>query len=160
MVEDYSGSDAVEIAVQIEKNGEAFYAKLAERAPQGEVKELFQYLAEAEKEHVATFQQILKEVFEYKPQDAFPEVFFVYMHELASQYVFTQKGKGEEVASSVKDFSEGIGVALGFERDSINFFEEVKKMVPEKDKGLIDKVIQEEKKHIKQLLDKKEVGGV
>ena len=70
------------------------------------------------------------------------------MNALALQYVFTKRDQGKGLASKVKDVVEGIDLGIKAEKDAIVFYEEMKRYVKEKDKGIIDELIQEEKKHL------------
>lgn len=157
MKEHYSGCEFVELGVQIEKNGVAFYNTLKELTDNEEASEVFQFLADAEKEHINVFQEILEQSCDLEPKEAYPEEYFAYMNALAGQYIFTKVDKGEELARSVKSYAEGLDLGIQFEKDSILFFEEARKFVPEKAKTLIDKLIIEEKKHLNILWDLK--GG-
>ena len=151
----FSSCEIVEMSIQIEKNGKDFYSAIAGKTEEPEVKKVFTYLAGEEEKHIEVFKGIFASTCDLSPEGAFPEDYFAYMNALAGQYVFTKKNKGAELAGSVGSRDEGIDVGITFEKDSILFFEEVKKAVPEKDRAAIDLLIEEEKKHLKQLLDLK-----
>jgi rubrerythrin len=77
------------------------------------------------------------------------------MNALASEYVFTQKDKGTHIAKTIKSDMEAINMGIGFEKDSIIFYEGMKKMVPEYDLEVLDELIAQEQKHLMQLLELK-----
>ncbi len=147
----FSGSEIVEIGVQIEKNGRDFYREVAECSADEAYKKVFKYLMEAEENHIEVFSRILSSVQSYEPPEAYPGEYFSYMKAMADEHVFTKKNAGCELGKKVKSGSEAIDIGMGFEKDSIKFYEGMKKVVPEKDHSLLDSLIGEEKKHLREL---------
>jgi rubrerythrin len=152
----FSGSEIVEIGVQIEKNGKDFYETVAGQAKDKKVKDIFLFLAAEEAKHMLVFQKILSQVEKYEPAEAYPGEYFSYMNALAGESVFTQKDKGREIAKKMKSDKEAIEIGINAEKDSIVFYEGVKKVVPVYDHAVIDEVIVQEQGHLKQLLELKE----
>ena len=153
----FAGSEIVEIGIQIEKNGRDFYTTMINKTKNEKAKEIFKFLAGEEEKHIVTFQKILVSVHKYEPAEAYPGEYFAYMKGLASEYVFTQENKGAEVAKNTKSDEEAIERGIQGEKDSITFYEGMKKVVPEYDYKVIDEVIGEEQEHLKKLLDLKKI---
>ena len=151
MAHKYAATEIVELGVQIERNGLQFYTILAENAANSDVAEIFRFLGEEEEKHIGIFQKILGTVQSYEPQASYPEEYFSYLHEIASEHVFTQVDKGAEVARTITGDVQAIDVALKFEDDSIRFFDAMKKIVPSDQNSLIDQLIEQEKKHVEKL---------
>jgi rubrerythrin len=151
----FAGSEIVEIGIQIEKNGRDFYNTLAKESKNQKTVEIFKYLAGEEEKHIAVFQKILGSVEKYEPPESYPTEYFAYMHALASEQVFTQKDKGEGVARAIKNDEEAIEKGIGFEKDSIIFYEGMKKAVPKYDHKVIDELITQEQSHLRKLSDLK-----
>jgi len=151
----FAGSEIVEIGVQIEKNGRDFYNTLASQSKSEKSKDIFKYLAEQEEKHMEVFQRILGSIEKYEPPEAYPGEYFAYMNALASESIFTKEGRGKEIAKKTKDDKEAIDIGIGVEKDSIVFYEGMKKAVPEYEQKVIDEVIMQEQGHLKQLLDLK-----
>lgn len=147
----FAGSEIVELGIQIEKNGRDFYNTLIGQSKNQNAKDIFKYLTGEEQKHIATFQKILNSVQKYEPQEAFPGEYFAYMNALASEYVFTQKDKGSQVAKDTKSDKEAIGLGIGFEKDSIIFYEGMKKVVPQHDYRLLDELVAQEQDHLRKL---------
>lgn len=147
----FAGSEIVEIGIQIEKNGRDFYSTLAMNSNNPKVKEICKYLAEEEDKHIAAFQKIFDSVEKYEPASAYPGEYFAYMNALASGYVFTQKEKGKIIAESIKSDKEALKRAIGFEKDSIVFYEGMKRVVPEYDQNILKELIAQEESHLAQL---------
>ena len=156
MVNIFAGSEIVELGIQIEKNGRDFYNALVEQLKNQKAKEAFKYLAGEEEKHIAVFQNILDSVHKYEPPESYPGEYFAYMNALARDYVFTQKDKGREIAKNVKGDKEAINLGIGFEKDSIIFYVGMKKVVPEYDHKIVDKLITQEQDHLRQLSELKE----
>ena len=156
MVNIFAGSEIVELGIQIEKNGRDFYNALVEQLKNQKAKETFKYLAGEEEKHIAVFQNILYSVHKYEPPESYPGEYFAYMNALARDYVFTQKDKGREIAKNVKGDKEAISLGIGFEKDSIIFYVGMKKVVPEYDHKIVDKLITQEQDHLRQLSELKE----
>ena len=148
----FSGCEIVEIGIQIEKNGYDFYAEIAKNTDDEKLKELYGFLACEEKSHIDAFKDIFKGLCDYSPEGAYPDEYFSYMNALASDHVFTKEGKGVELAKGVENVKDGLAIAVSFEKDTVIFFEEMKKLVPENEKQVIDRLIDEEKKHLKKLI--------
>ena len=151
----FAGSEIVEIGIQIEKNGRDFYNTLASQSKNQKAKDIFKYLAGEEEKHILVFQEILANVEKYEPPESYPGEYFAYMNALASEYVFTQKDKGKEIAQSIKTDKEAADLGIGFEKDSIIFYEGMKKVVPEYNHKIIDELIAQEQNHLRQLSDLK-----
>lgn len=150
----FKGSEIVQIAIQIEKNGEAYYTTLVKSLKDEKVKDLFQFLADEEKKHISVFENMLESVGRYQPRgESYPGEYEDYMKALAGSHVFTEEAAGEEAAQKVKTEVEAIDMALGFEKDSILFYTEMKKFVPESGHKILDSVIEEEREHLRKLSD-------
>jgi len=151
----FAGSEIVEIGIQIEKNGRDFYNTVEKKSKNQKASEIFKYLAGEEGKHIKVFQEILNKTEKYEPSGLDADEYFAYMNALASEYVFTQKDKGEQVAKTIKNDLEAVNMGIGFEKDSIIFYEGIKKAVPQYDINIIDKLIIQEQSHLRQLSDLK-----
>jgi len=152
----FAGSEIVELGIQIEKNGRDFYNALVEQLKNQKAKETFKYLAGEEEKHITVFQKILDSVHKYEPPETYPGEYFAYMNALARDYVFTQKDKGREIAKNIKGDKEAVNLGIGFEKDSIIFYVGMKKVVPEYDHKIADRLITQEQDHLRQLSELKE----
>ena len=147
----FSGSEIVEMAVQIEKNGRDFYNKMAVLSKNKDVKEIFEHLAGQEERHIRVFEDMLSAVKKYEPAEAYTDEYFSYMKALADEHVFTKKEKGSEIAKKVKDEKHAIELGIGFEKDSILFYHEMENFVPETERSIIENLLKEEQRHLKKL---------
>jgi rubrerythrin len=151
----FAGNEIVELGIQIEKNGKDFYDTLVNQSKNSQAKDIFKYLEGEEKKHIAAFQKILDAVHKYEPPESYPGEYFIYMNSLAKDYVFTKKDKGKEIARNTKSDKEAVDLGIKFEKDSIIFYEGMKKVVPEHQGKMVDKLVEQEKVHLYKLLELK-----
>jgi len=149
----FSGGELINIAIGIEKNGIAYYESLAKSTTDTSQKDSYNYLADMERKHMETFQNMLNSVGKYQPtytgEDE--EEYELYLKALVDSAVFTNDEVARQIAQKASSPSEAIQIALGAEKDSILFYSEMRDLVPEKDRPLIWGIINEEKSHIRQL---------
>lgn len=151
----FTGGEVVELGIQIEKNGKDFYNTLVQQSKNQKVKEVFRFLADEEERHITVFQKILEKAEKYEPVESYPGEYFAYMNALAGEYVFTQENKGEDIARNTKTDIEAVNLGIGFEKDSIIFYEGMKKVVQKNEQAVIDELISQEQAHLRQLSDLK-----
>ena len=152
----FAGSEIVEVGIQIEKNGKDFYEALTGQSKSEKSREIFKFLAEQEEQHIHVFQDILKAVHQYEPPESYPGEYFAYMKALASEHIFTKENKGKEIAGTVKTDAEAIDLGIKFEKESILFYEGMKKVVPENQIKPVDALIAQENNHLLKLYNIKE----
>lgn len=148
----HSGEEILEMAVILEERGFEFYTTYKENAKDDKIKELFQYLADEEANHKKTFQEFLdnlsKKEFTLTYSD---EEVLQYFSAIVDARVFDNPDFAIQLAKDTKDELEAVNLAIGFEKDSIVFYEGLMGLVNEKSKNTVTKIIEEEKKHIQNL---------
>jgi len=149
----FSPAEVVEMGIKIEENGKSFYDTVAKKSKNKNAQKVFELLATEEGNHIKRFEVILSQVKKYEPPEAYTEDYFSYIKSLSSEYVFTNKDKGEETARSAKTDKEALELGIGFEKQSILFYEEMKKFVLEGEQKIVSKLLEEEKEHLRKLND-------
>jgi rubrerythrin len=149
----FSGCEVAEIGIQIEINGRDFYQTLAKKSDNEEVKKVFTRLAAEEEKHIEVFKAIEASSCDFNDTGMYPDDYFAHLNALASEHVFTEEGKGIDVAKEVASHKEGIELAIRFEKESVDLFKSMLKVVPEKDQTLVNNLIEEETKHLKILIE-------
>jgi rubrerythrin len=148
-----SGSEVVELGIQIEKNGRDFYNTLAQQATDPKAQEVFKFLSREEEKHIKVFEGILGKTQRFEPQGLDAEDYYSYLTTLAGEYIFTRKDKGIEPAHLIKNDLDAIEKAVGFEKESIIFYSGIKMIVHDYDQGIVETLIIQEEHHLRQLLD-------
>jgi len=148
----FDASEIFQLAIRIEENGEKFYRQMSEKFDEPELKELFTFLAQEEVGHQKVYQEILSTFESYEPHESYPGEYFAYLRSYADNIIFSQK-EFEKRMNEIDNAYAAIEFAIGAELNSILYYQEVKKMVSEKNHEKIEKIINEERKHFVQLSD-------
>jgi rubrerythrin len=152
MNEPFTIQEIVEIAIEIEKNGEIFYRALSESSSTATLRDLFKYLSGEEKKHKIRFEEILKSVGGYQISEIYyADEYMGYMKALADEQVFKKGVSAIDVAKSVKSPKDAIEIAIDFEKDSIIFLHEMQDIINEDEKDTVKKLLNEERDHIRRL---------
>lgn len=150
----FTGSEILEMAVRIEENGVRFYTDAGKSAKSREVKDLFLQLAEEEKKHIKVFtgfKSLLPPDESLEGYDPFTGEASLYLNALADTEVFTRPGGGKDLSRKVKDEKDALGFAIQMEKDSLLFYYELQKMVRDKDRAVLDSLVEQEKEHFRKL---------
>ena len=145
-------NDIVELAMQLEKNGEAYYRAVAKKAKTPEVQALFEDLAEQEVMHYKVFSKLSQAVKESPMMtDEEWDEYMKYLEATVQNAFFEGPDKALAAADKVVDEKEAIRKALGFEKETLLFFYDLRDAVPAAHREFVEKVADEEKKHIRRL---------
>jgi rubrerythrin len=156
----YSIDEIMEMAIQTEKLGFQFYSTIAEKFKKDDgLVKLFTTLAGKEKVHEKTFtglkDSVAKSGVNVEPVQW--EEVSNYMRAFVESEFFLGKGKALPSMDHIKTVSDAVKFAIGFEKETLLYFLELRSIVKEKD--AIDEIINEEKSHIR-WLDSYRVGLV
>ena len=147
----FSGSELTQTAVNIERNGIAFYTTLAKRSRDPKAKRTFSELADMERQHEKTFSVMLDSAEKETHFEEYTGQHASYLKALADSAVFTDAVMAAEAARRVSDQAEALRLAIEAEKDSILFYMEMRGVSREKDRTTIGHIIDEEKAHLVQL---------
>lgn len=147
----FSGSELLEIAIGIERNGMAFYQALADKTGSKDVKDIYNHLAGEEKKHLDTFQSMSNSLGQAKPQETYTEEYMLYLKSLVDSVVFSNVTEARQKANKVFNEIEALDTGIQAEKDSILFYTELQNLVRERDRKVVLKVLDEEKSHLRQL---------
>jgi rubrerythrin len=151
----FAGSEVVDLALQVEKNGRDFYNAVAANSRKDKPRQLFEFLAQEEERHIITFQKLMEKVEKYDPPEVYADDYIAYMNALASEHIFTRQGQGVEQAKKASTDLDAVSLGIKFESDSIIFYEGMKQMVPVYDHKILNEIIEQEKMHLVKLSELK-----
>lgn len=154
-MEVFEVSEVFQFAIRIEENGEKFYRHVADNAARQNVRSLFTYLADAEVVHEKTFADMLSTVRTYAPFESHPGEYFAYLRAFVDGVLFNEDEMKERM-SDVTDIVAAIDFGIRKELQSIQYYEEIKKFVPKGQHGILERVINEERKHFVDLTELRE----
>ena len=151
----FSGSELINIAIGIERRGIVFYDIMASSTKNSATREVFHYLADMEREHIKTFQGMLGEADKYQPSPDQAGEYTAYLQALVDSAVFSDDLVTSEMATRAESDIEALELAIGAEKDSILFYYQMRDIMPQRAQPTVNKVIAEEKSHLRQLSELK-----
>lgn len=154
-----SGSELSKIAIGIEKNGAAFYDSMAESTGNDKARDMYRELADKERIHIKIFQDMAGQLEGYEPPETYTEEYDLYLKALVDSSVFSNDQEAREIALKVTGDIEALQIGMNAEKDSILFYSEMRELVLQSDREVINYIIDEERAHLKRLSDlKKKLG--
>ncbi len=148
----FTAAEAIEMAMEIEKNGKVFYDEAAAQSADLEIKALFEDLAVQEQGHYQLFQKMLKGA---RPAPELPaaeyDQYQTYVQVALENALFAGPDKALTLAKQAENRETALRAAMGFEKDTLLFFYDLRDMVNEADRETISRIIREEKKHVRRL---------
>jgi rubrerythrin len=147
-------------AIRIEENGEEFYREWAGKTKDEEQKKLFNFFADEERKHKKTFEEMLKEIGDFQPESHLVanEAYNNYLKTFVEEMLFNEKFHQKEM-KLVIDVISALEYAMKLELDSILFYTDVKAYLPKSQLAVVEKIIEEERKHFSDLGEFKEMLG-
>jgi len=147
----FSGPEVVNTAIAIERRGVAFYDTMARTARSELEQQMFGLLAEMERQHICIFQDMLaaSEAFTVPPEEA--GEYAGYLSALVNSAVFSDDTVASEAVSCTDSDMGALELAISAEKDSLLFYYEMRDIMPAPARKTIEKVIIEEKSHLRQL---------
>ncbi len=147
----FFGNELINIAIGIERRGIAFYDVLARSTQNIKAREIFQYLVGMERDHIRIFQSMLDEADKYEVPEAYAGEYAAYLQALVDSAVFTDDTVTSELATQSENDIAAVELGVSAEKDSILFYYEMREIVPKSTRATIDKIVAEEKLHLRQL---------
>lgn len=145
-------SEILQFAIRIEENGEKFYRTMSARLTEDDVKKLFATLAVQEVAHRAVFARMLEEAGSFPVAESYPDEYFSYLKAFVDNKVFDARAL-EPAAAAISSTLAAVDFAMDRELDSIAYYNEMRNIVPDRQKNGVDKIIAEEKKHYQLLAE-------
>jgi rubrerythrin len=149
----FQAADIVELAMQVEKSGETFYRAVADKVKSAESRELFEYLADQEVIHYQVFSKLSRSVQENPfMTDEEWDLYMDYLNGTVQSAFFEGADKALALAETVTDERQAINMAIGFEKETLLFFYDLRDRIPDKDRPFVEKIVAEEKRHVRRLV--------
>ncbi len=145
----FSTSEILDLAVRIEKNGEAVYRQAADKISNPELVALLTWMADEEVKHASWFSE-LKSKLSITSHNPFIEEM---SHELFDDLLGEKNFSHKDVDfGRVQNVDELMAIFIEFEKDSVLFYEVLEPFI--EDETTLEnlrKIIAEENKHITEL---------
>jgi rubrerythrin len=149
----FTAGEVFDLAIQVEANGERYYRLAQSRVVREPLRELFGWLADQEVQHADFFQHMKEEVCE-KVENCkqIPGLSRTALRSAMGKHAFSLD---ELEVHSIRDERELLQIAIGFEEDSIQFYEFIAFFITEpRVLAAIDKIRAEELDHKRLLIRK------
>lgn len=148
----FSIGEIIDIAIQIEKNGESFYRKARENAADPGLKELLQWLADQELRHKESFLKMRASMSTKTDDPLIEQISGANLQAAVGRHAFSLE---ETDFSSLHDEKELLETALGFELDSIMFYEMILSLLADPViLGHAERIVEEERNHVELLRER------
>ena len=143
----FNAAEILDMGIEKEKKRRDFYALVAEKFKDKELKKLFENLKSWEEEHIKKFSEIRRSIEEDEPTESYSGELKDYMDVLIADNLYNDVEPGS-FPKKVDSAITAINYGLGFEKDAILFFRELLAHVPKSKEAVINKLIDEEKQHL------------
>jgi rubrerythrin len=158
MPQEFNVDEIFTIAVDIERNGEAFYRRAAELATDQDAKKLLTELADWEHGHIKIFKDLHTRVRNASEKDLVWDPYGeveLYLQAVANRQVFTVELDHAEFVEKHSSLKEILEFALARERESVVFYTSLDMVLTQDlSKGNVKSVIREEVSHIRLISEK------
>jgi rubrerythrin len=151
-----NAEEVLQIAVDIERNGQAFYRKAAEVVEGDKPRALLIKLAEWEAGHQVLFEGLhsglagSSDAFLFDPEDEAT----LYLQAIADGLVFNSKADAAELLGTVTEPVEILNRALAREKDAVIFFAAMREALIDKDhRQQVNQIVKEEMSHVRFLVE-------
>lgn len=145
----YSWTELVEISLSIEEAGEKFYTTAAHESGSDQVKEVLSLLADDERRHGKVFQDLLPDKEETKGigmEESMP-----YIQALVDTGIGRYLDQDALEGDAGRGLESTLDFALGFEKETILFYQSLSDLAAENAGSILDQIISEEKGHVRRI---------
>ncbi|MEZ4220155.1 MAG: ferritin family protein [Polyangiaceae bacterium] len=142
----FNPREVLQFAVAIEQNGEKFYREAGPRLEDARARELFLRLAREEVGHEQLFSRLLAKMEDLELDVRHSDDYLAYLRAYVDNVAFRHEAARAEL-EKVMDRESAIRFAMQREQDSVQFYTELRELVPEAERGAIDEIIAEERSH-------------
>ncbi len=147
----FTSEEIINLAIDIERRGIAFYDTMARSTENAALSSAFQFLVNMERQHVQIFLGMHTEAERFLTLKNFTAEHSAYLEALAASAVFTDDMVTSEMATKINSDIEALELAISAEKDSVLFYYELRDIMPQTSHSLLSQVINEEKAHLRQL---------
>jgi rubrerythrin len=145
----FSARELINVAITEEQTGATYYRAIAEKTESAEMKKFALETAAMEDEHEQKFKDLLESVGDYEATGESREGEYEdYMAYMLEGRIFPRGQDGVALAEQQASDAEAAQTAMDLERNTLLFYQEMLKFVPESQQGLLDGIIAEERQHL------------
>jgi rubrerythrin len=145
----FTALEILDLAIQLEENGEAVYREAAKKASNPDISELLLWMAEEEVKHIGWFTELKQEIESHSINPFMEEMSRKVFGGLLGEKSFSHR---EINFSEVDRIEDLINIFIEFEKDTVLFYETLIPFIEDNNTlQYITKIIAEENNHIQKL---------
>lgn len=145
----FSIAEIIDIAIQLEMNGEKAYRKALDESEDGELNNLLTWMAEEELQHAERFSQLKEKIEDDEDSHLMKEMSDTLINDFIKGQTFSLEDVNFSVIGGAKDLIE---IFIEFEKDTILFYDMLKSFIlDEKTIEQLEHIISEEESHVVKL---------
>ena len=145
----FSAKEIIDLAIKLEKNGEAVYRDAIGNVLNPGLVPLLEWMADEEVKHANWFADLKHNLETHNENPFAEEMSRELFNEMLGEKNFSLK---DVDFSAIEDIGDLIEVFIEFEKDSIIFYEVLKPFVEDPAaRDYLEKIVEEEKRHIERL---------
>lgn len=152
----YTAKDVIEMAIQAKERGAELYLALARNSENYHVGRLFTELAKDEHRHKMQLEKWLTDLGEEKREEAYPGERSLYLKALVDSNTFSCDETKKQVLERTISEEEALQAGINFEKDFMLFLHDLKRHVRTGEEEVIDRLIDEEIKHLGEMFHLKD----
>ena len=141
-------SEVVQMAIDEEHNGTLFYEALAGCAKSPILKEAAKRLAAQEAGHEKAFTALRDRLGLPAAPESYPGEYADYMNALLAGKTFPNEAAAVRLAQEAGGDAKAVNTAILFEKNTLLFLVEMKGLVAERDREMVNELIDEERQHL------------
>ena len=150
--------DIIDLAIQIEENGEKVYRQATEKISNPSLVSLLLWLADEEGKHAKWFSELKQKVSKTTDDPQLAEIGKSILLGTLGGETFSLKDADFSIIDQIKEL---LTLAIEFERDTVLFYEMMRPYLEEKETlDHLDEIIEEENSHIRILQEFLDSGSV
>ena len=151
----FSAVEILEIAIEAERQGAAFYERLATSTQDERVKEECQRLVAFEREHEKAFQRLLgqqdgQRALSSLPPGQLSDEYQQYLSALVDSNRLPDEEMARQLADEAESEVDAINLALQMEKNTILFYQELQNLLGA-EVGVLQTILDEERSHVYEL---------
>ncbi len=151
----FSAEEILEIAIEAERQGAAFYEGLADSAHDERVKDECRRLVAFEREHEKTFRHLLGQRDVQRALDSLQpgqlsDEYQQYLSALVDSNMLPDEETAQRLAEEAGSEVAAINIALQMEKNTILFYQELQNLLGEQ-AGVLQTILDEERSHVYEL---------
>ncbi len=148
----FQAAEILDMAIEIEREGLAYYTSCRAARADERVAEVFDYAAQQERDHIRTFTKMKADLDQYTVPESYPGETLSYIRSLVGKRIFEDVDAASCAAEAIEDVSEAVDQALELERRTVNLYAGLRELVRQSERDTVDEILAEEHRHIRRLL--------